>query len=234
MAFPSEPQICTTILSLPIEDVLVPHVFSHLNAFEVWRLRLVCKDFYKAAYCYYTTSCLQVLFTTEEETHYCTLSITKQILSHCWRLQYLSLDGHHFSNRAQIHGLEQCLLIVASTLKFSLKELSLMAICISQNTVRALKTCCNELHKLSLTCITCIPNAVNTMPAESKDESNFSELIADCVTLEKYCSDMFSYSFQLALSKQSNLKVLEVSPCYFFNVFLLAFIFSSPMLVCFP
>lgn len=183
------------LLSLPTDDVFLPHILCYFDPFEAWKLKFVCKDFYSIIYRWYSTSCHEVKLLTANIS----LHIANQILSHCFRLQRISINGDAFGNNSQC-TIETCLLSLSKT-SLSLKELSLRSLQISQKTLTVLRPCCKTLQKISLFSIVAVAN----------EDLDLTELIKDCTALVEYHSDTCSYQLQQIMSMQKQLKVLEVS-----------------------
>ena len=194
-----------SLLSLPVEDVVLPHILNYLLPLEIWPLRLVCKHFYHMTYLYYETMCHEINY---EENNLEQTPIIYRILRHCHKLQRLTLKGTVFISSESIPTactLQDCLLAVAINGTRELYELRLQGIHFqfSSQTIVELAPRCWSLQVLHLFSVFGF--------------DNLDVLLQECTSLKEYCSDSSQINpTQLTnvLLKQKQLEILEVNPLY--------------------
>ena len=194
-----------SLLSLPVEDVVLPHILNYLLPLEIWPLRLVCKHFYHITYLYYETMCHEINY---EENSLEQTSIVYHILKHCHKLQRLTLKGSGFISSETIPTactLQDCLLAVSINGTRELYELKLQGIHFqfSSQTLVELAPCCRSLQVLHLFSVFSF--------------YDLDVLLQECTSLKEYRSDspqIDPTQLTKVLLKQQQLEILEVNPLY--------------------
>lgn len=191
-----------TLLSLPLEDVLFPHVFCYFHPLELWRLRLVSKLFYNIIYQYYNTTCVELIIDHETLHNYIlsadvnVLVVASHILSNSPKLKKLTFRGPFSGVSCTVKHCLQSL----CTLTPHLTQLDLQSIELSNALSVTFRDCCKFLEKLRLFSITCF--------------NSLDVLLKDCTTLKEvhFDKDYTSHS-QLTdiLLQQEHLEVFEVN-----------------------
>ena len=132
------------LLSLPVDDILIPRVLSRLDPLQIWSLRSVCKDFYEITEKHFA-ACSSVIFRLSNSGSFGTVCL---ILSKCRRLEALTVD---VDASLQSQPVDRCLraLVAASP---RLKSLSLSRCCIANTAlcITCLSECCQALEVLRL------------------------------------------------------------------------------------
>ena len=182
-----------SLLSLPIDDVIIPHILSYLDLLEVWSLRLVCKYLYDATYEYLTRcSSINIEYTTTWSHHLPSISI---IFKHTYRLKSLTLRG----SLPPQHSIEPCLQSFVHS-KPTLIELRLQGVHFHENsTIQILSSCCKSLQVLYISSLKCSSDMLDI-------------LLKHNTSLQQFCCDNtdISKSVGKILPKQTHLQVLKV------------------------
>lgn len=143
------------MLTLPVRDILYPHIFSRLHPLEVWSLRLVCKDLYTISLQYFCTDCSRVhLDNADSPCWTAQLCAVVTILGLCHHLKELSLlatvgvgKEDQFSKSP---GLYSCLTALANSTQLTKLKLVSITIDIEHKCLRALSHHCCALEELHL------------------------------------------------------------------------------------
>ena len=134
----------SSLLCLPVEDILIPHVLSRLDPLQIWSLRSVCKDFHGIIEKYFA-ACASVIFRI---SHSESLGTVCLILPRCRRLQAFTIDIDALLRKQPV---DPCLRAL-TTASLRLKFLALSQCYIANATLCAscLSECCEELEVLRL------------------------------------------------------------------------------------
>ena len=196
-----------SLLSLPVEDVVLPHILNYLLPLEIWPLRLVCKHFYNIAHLYYETMCHEINY---EENSLEQISIIYHILKHYHKLQRLTLKGSGFISSEPIptaRKLQDCLLTVSISGTRELHELRLQRIHFqfSSDTLAELAPCCRSLQVLHLFLVFSF--------------YDLDVLLQECTSLKEYCCDspqIEPYScMHCRMLAYNTLAIMTVLDCFY-------------------
>ena len=184
-----------SLLSLHVEDIVVPHLLPCLSLTDTWRLRAVCRHLYHAVYLYYNTHMSAIAVKCDDDL--CPGICT--ILRNAYRLRYLDIEGNDSEKDTRL-----LLSIVQSPSPPALSQLSLSSFHLSGDShviMTQLSECCRHLNVL-----------------EVKNVRKLSDHLLE--TLLQHCRSLstltiincnISHSLLKVLPRQQNLKLLKVS-----------------------
>ena len=112
------------LLSLPVEDVLFPHVFSRLHPLEVWALRPVCSYLYKASTQYFMSSTCDKAHFSGTPTWTNQLGAVRKILSMCPYLKEFSLVSQKDNHEIHSEQIDACITAIPSSVCLRVLKLS--------------------------------------------------------------------------------------------------------------
>lgn len=204
------------LLSLPVEDVIIPHILSRLSPLQVWSLRLVSSQFYAIVYQYYATNCQDINFTKLngaghhdiKDDQKGSLPVVCRILAHCYRLRDLRLNGEYFQSvDNEDIKMGDSLLLSLNKTKPNLTVLQLEFLYLSRATLHLLKECCNYLKILILVGL----QELELYDIISEEHSSLEELrLVDC--------SFPSNQLQKILMKQTELEIFQVCKYFIFLI----------------
>ena len=166
----------TSISSLPLYDVVFPHIFQHLDLLEIWNFRAVSTKCLAIATEYFRV-CLSISVDLSRQLGY--FRVFCHILNRCEQLRSFHLKGIHCNlvlPAAMVSKHESLLFLLAdqpsqtSLLRLKLENLELHP---THECFRRLSDSCSCLKELTLCSITPF------------DDEALSLLTRNCTTLEK-------------------------------------------------
>ena len=188
-----------SLLSLPVQDVLVLHILPRLSLIEIWKLRVVCKSMYEAVYQF--IRCMVTKLEVESSQWQSLYPSLEVILRNSARLQHLFINNNASSN---------CIYHDLSI------ERSLASLFLSKPLLSVLKLHGVTFHMKS-TVLTLADVSVNLKTLHLFRVRGFNDcldvLLKNTTSLEEfvcYGTDI-SRSFVVAIIKQTQLSTLEVS-----------------------
>lgn len=134
----------SSLLCLPVEDVLIPHILSRLDPLQIWSLRSVCKDFHGITEKYFV-ACTSVTFRISHSENFGTMCL---ILSKCQRVHAFAIEIDALLQKQPVDPCLRALSKASPRLRF----LALSRCCVTNATVCVsfLSDCCEELEALRL------------------------------------------------------------------------------------
>ena len=140
--------MAATIFDLPPYDVLFPHIFSHLEVVDIWKLRRVCKDLHKLCWDYFTNVCSSLSFPFNDNHLGADAGVV--ILRKCTKLEELEINGsHNQENKKWLHKLLSSLIEGDSLVR----KLHFKCVCIDSTMfplLDGLSKTCHQLTHLEL------------------------------------------------------------------------------------
>ena len=165
-----------TLFSLPLHDVLFPHIFCHLDTLDIWRDRVVSRRFLIICNEYFRVCpAIDLRKASGQLDRY--IGVVQQILQRCERLQKFYMRGIHFSSvlPATLAEKHKSVVSTLANCLSNLKVLSLESVELHHvhDCMRGLANCCSQLRELVLCSISPF------------DDEALSLLTHDCKSLVK-------------------------------------------------